>query len=140
MNLPASEYNRFIYLYPVKMTYHPKTSIDNFKAFGKDFKVNTILETDPKKIKIEKGDLFLLVSDRTLAMLLDQASEKGLEPGTDFGIISYNETPMKRYVKNGISVISTDFVSMGRLAAEYVLNPGPMKVVVPTRLIERNSF
>jgi len=133
-------YKRFIYLYPQKMTYHPKTSIDNFRAFVKKYPVNGRLEYDPKNIRIEAGDLFLLVSDRTLAQLLDQASDNGLEPGRDFGILSYNETPMKRYVKNGISVISTDFVEMGKRAAEFVLNPGPIKTVVPTRLIERNSF
>lgn len=134
------QYKRFIYLYPQKITFHPKTSIDNFKAFGKKYHINTLIETDPGKIEIEKGDLYMLVSDRTLAKILDQASEKKLEPGTDFGIISYNETPMKRYVKNGISVISTDFTEMGKRAAEYVMNPGSMKIIVPTRLIERNSF
>jgi DNA-binding LacI/PurR family transcriptional regulator len=29
-------------------------------------------------------------------------------------VISYNETPMKKYVKNGITVISTDFQMMGQ--------------------------
>ena len=77
---------------------------------------------------------------RSLAMLLDQASAKGLEVGKDFGIISYNDTPMKRYVKEGITVISTDFIQMGKKAAEYVLNPGPLQYVVATRLIDRKSF
>ena len=133
-------YKRFIYLYPEKMTFHPKTSIDNFIRFGNDYEVNYQVEYTPKNVSIQKGDLYLLVSDRTLAMLLDQATAKELEIGKDFGIISYNETPMKKYVKEGITVISTDFTEMGKKAAEFVLNPGPLKYVIPTQLINRKSF
>jgi DNA-binding transcriptional regulator YhcF (GntR family) len=134
------KYNRFIYLYPEKMTFHPKTSVDNFKRFGEDNRIDYRVEFNPKNIDIQKGDLYLLVSDRTLALLLDQATTKGFELGKDIGIISYNETPMKKYVKEGITVISTDFTLMGKKAAEFVLNPGPLKYVVPTQLINRKSF
>jgi DNA-binding transcriptional regulator YhcF (GntR family) len=133
-------YKRFVYLYPEKLTYHPKESILSFKQFISDQDVNGEILYDHKKIEIEPGDLYLLVSDRTLSMILDQATEKGLEPGRDFGIISYNETPMKRFVKEGITVLSTDFTQMGKRAAEFVLNTQPVQEVVPIRLIERNSF
>lgn len=133
-------YKRFVYLYPEKLTYHPKESIMSFKQFISDQEVNGEILYDHKKIEIEPGDLYLLVSDRTLSMILDQATEKGLEPGRDFGIISYNETPMKRFVKEGITVLSTDFTQMGKRAAEFVLNTQPVQEVVPIRLIERNSF
>jgi DNA-binding transcriptional regulator YhcF (GntR family) len=134
------KYNRFIYLYPEKMTYHPKESITNFLAFGKDNGINTSVVYDPVKVELQKGDLYLLVSDRTLAMLLDQVAAKELDLGNEIGIISYNETPMKRFVKDGITVISTDFKLMGKMAAEFVLNPEPIKLVVPTNFILRNSF
>jgi DNA-binding transcriptional regulator YhcF (GntR family) len=134
------KYNRFIYLYPEKMTFHPRESITNFVKFGNDQKLNAHVVLDPKKIDVQKGDLYLLVSDRNLAMILDQVSEKGLELGNDIGLISYNETPMKRFVKDGITVLSTNFQLMGKLAAEYVLSPGATKYVVPTNFILRKSF
>lgn len=133
-------YKRIIYLYPEQLTYHPKISISYFKKFVKDCRLNFDIVYDPKKVNVQPGDLYLLVSDRTLAMILDQASEKAFEPGRDFGIISYNETPMKRYVKNGITVISTNFTEMGKKAAEYVINPGKVQHWVPTTMILRNSF
>ncbi len=136
----VKEYKKFIYLYPEKMTYHPVESVSNFVRFCKDNKINHTVLKDPKKVDIRKGDLFLLVSDRTLAMILDQATEKEMVSGEDFGIISYNETPMKRFVKDGITVISTDFTLMGKKAAECVLSPESIKYVVPTRLILRKSF
>jgi DNA-binding transcriptional regulator YhcF (GntR family) len=136
----VKKYKRFIFLYPEKMTYHPKESIVNFERFCIDNSINYLVMKDPKNVDIQRGDLYLLVSDRTLATILDQSTVKNFEIGKDFGIISYNETPMKRFVKDGITVISTDFTLMGRKAAEFVMNPGPLKYVVPTQLIQRKSF
>lgn len=136
----VKKYSRFIFLYPEKMTYHPKESIVNFERFCNNNNINYLVMKDPKNVDIQRGDLYLLVSDRTLATILDQSTVKNFEIGKDFGVISYNETPMKRFVKDGITVISTDFTLMGRKAAEFVMNPGPLKYVVPTQLIQRKSF
>ena len=94
---------------------------------------------DLEKFKIKKGGLYFLVSDRTLASFLDQCTEKGFEPGREVGVISYNETPMKKYVKNGITVISTDFKLMGKTAAEFVVSGKPVQFEVPTILKVRSS-
>jgi len=134
------KYERFVFLYPEKWTFHPKTAIDNFKKFCLDNEIEHTILLDVKKLDIKKGDLYLLVSDRTLTMILDQAEIKNLEKGKDIGIISYNDTPMKKYIKDGITSLSTDFTEMGKKAAEYVLNPGEMKYVVSTKMILRNSF
>lgn len=135
-----ASYKRIVYLYPEKLTYHPRVSIGEFKRFIQETGLNGLLLLDYRKVDIQLGDLYILVSDRTLAQILDQATERNMEEGHDFGIISYNETPMKRYVKKGISVISTDFTLMGKKAAEFVMNSQPMQYVVPIKLIERNSF
>ncbi len=134
------KYKRFIYLYPDKWTFHPKESIDNFEQFCNENKIEHRVDTDLESLNIRQGDLYLLVSDRTLTKILDQAHDKGFEPGNEIGILSYNDTPMKKYVKEGITVLSTDFYEMGKKAAEYVLNPGEMKEVIPTKLILRKSF
>lgn len=134
------KYQRFIYLYPEKMTFHPKVSIDNFERFVSEYGINAEVIYDPQKVDIKKGDLYMLVSDRTLAMILDQAADKGFDIGNDIGIISYNETPMKRFVNGGITVLSTDFRLMGKMAADYVIQTKPTRFVVPTRFTLRNSF
>lgn len=134
------KYKRFIYLYPEKWTYHPKVSVSSFKKFCTTHHIEHEVMLDAKKAILQKGDLYLLVSDRTLTALLDQAQEKNYMAGTDYGIISYNETPMKKYVKEGITVLSTNFTLMGKMAAEYVQNPGEMRIIVPTKLILRKSF
>jgi hypothetical protein len=46
---------------------------------------------------------------------------------------------MKKYVKNGITVISTDFKLMGKMAAEFVVSGKPIQFEVPTILKVRSS-
>lgn len=134
------KYERFILIYPKNWTYHPTDAIDNFVLFCKNHHINYEIQYNIKDLDIKKGDLYLVVSDRSLTRILDQAENKQLEKGKDIGIISYNETPMKKYIKDGITVLSTDFTLMGKKAAEYVVSPGEMKAVIPTNMILRNSF
>ncbi|HKI89496.1 MAG TPA: GntR family transcriptional regulator [Draconibacterium sp.] len=135
----VQKYNEFTFFYP-PFTYHPKIAIDYFKKFCTEFGIKHSVIYDVEKFKIKKGGLYFLVSDRTLASFLDQCAEKGFEPGREAGVISYNETPMKKYVKNGITAISTDFELMGQKAAEFVISGNPVQFEVPTTLHLRSSL
>jgi DNA-binding transcriptional regulator YhcF (GntR family) len=136
---PIKKYKKFIFLYP-SFTYHPLEAVDYFKRFCIENKLKYNILYDLERFKIKPGDLYLLVSDRTLANFLDQCSDNGFEPGREVGVISYNETPMKKYVNNGITVISTDFELMGQKAAEFVSSGKPMQFEVPTNLKIRASL
>lgn len=132
------KYKEFILFYP-PFTYHPKSVIKYFLEFCSKNNVKHKVINDPDEFHVKKGDLYFLVSDRTLANFLDQCAEKSFEPGKEVGVISYNETPMKKYVKNGITVISTNFGLMGEKAAEFVKNGEPIQFEVPTSLTVRAS-
>ncbi|MEZ5105142.1 MAG: GntR family transcriptional regulator [Draconibacterium sp.] len=134
-----SKYQEFTFYYP-KFTYHPKESVEYFKKFCTDFNIKHSVIYDDDRFTIKKGGLYFLVSDRTLASFLDQCDKKGFEPGRETGVISYNETPMKKYVKNGITVISTDFELMGQKAAEFVSTGNSVQFEVPTILKLRSSL
>ena len=133
------KYKRFIYLYP-EFTYHPKESIVYFEKFCRDYSIEFDVMKNSKQLNIKPGDLYLMVSDRMLARFLDQCDQKQLSMGKDVGVISYNETPMKKYVKDGITVISTDFELMGRKAAEFVACGDPVRLQIPTKLTVRSSL
>lgn len=133
------KYKRFVYLYP-EFTYHPVESIDYFEKFCKDNGFEFEVSKNYKEMDVEAGELYLLVSDRTLARFLDQCASKNLNIGQDVGVISYNETPMKKYVKEGISVISTDFEMMGKKAAEFVTSGESIHLQIPTQLKVRASI
>jgi DNA-binding transcriptional regulator YhcF (GntR family) len=133
------KYKKFIYLYP-SFTYHPKISVTYFEKFCTVFKLKHQVLYDFKKFDLQKGELYLLVSDRTLARFLDQCEQKKLVLGQDVGVISYNETPMKKYVKDGITVISTDFELMGKKIAEFVTAGEKTNRVIPSKLTIRKSL
>ncbi len=132
-------YKLFTFYYP-PFTYHPKIAVDYFIRFCNDYQIKHTVVYEEDKFQVTKHGLYFLVSDRTLARFLDQCAEKGFEPGLDAGVISYNETPMKKYVKNGITVISTDFELMGQKAAEFVSSGDPIHFEVPTSLKLRSSL
>ena len=134
-----NRYNEFTFYYP-PFTYHPKIAVEYFKKFCIDYQIKHTVVYDEESFRVKKGGLYFLVSDRTLASFLDQCAEKGFEPGMDAGVISYNETPMKKYVKNGITVISTDFEIMGQKAAEFVVSGKPVKLEVQTTMKLRSSL
>ena len=83
--------------------------------------------------QIKKGEVYIVPSDKDLVALVKVAKSQNLELGVDLGIISYNDTPLKEVVADGITTISTDFVGMGQQLAEMVLNK-------QTSQIENHSF
>lgn len=133
------KYDSLTFWYP-DFTYHPKEAIDSVERFCRENSIPYHVISHAELSDIKRNSLFFLVSDRTLARFLDLCSEQNFEPGKDIGVISYNETPMKKYVKSGITVISTDFELMGQKAAEFVGSKTPVQFKVPTRLTIRDSI
>ncbi|HEY5916123.1 MAG TPA: transcriptional regulator, partial [Chryseolinea sp.] len=60
--------------------------------------------------------------------------------GREVGVISYNETPVKKIILNGITTISTDFKMIGEKAAEQVLTNSRKHIAVPFYLNLRASL
>ena len=133
------KYREFQFLYP-EYTNHPYESVEFFRKFCKAHRIRHSVLTKSSAFKVEKGVAYFSVSDRMLGSFLEQCWEKGLEPGLDTGIISYNETPMKKFIYKGITVISTDFKLMGKKAAEFVGNDSEMQFCVPTTVKIRESL
>jgi len=67
-------------------------------------------------------------------MLLD------LNIGEQVGIISYNETPIKKVILNGITTISTNFRQMGISAAQLILSNSKEQIEIPYKLSLRASL
>ena len=133
------KYKKVVFVYPT-FTNHPKETVTFFKKFCTDFDLNHKVITNPKDFFIQKDIAYISVSDRILGMFLEQCREKDLEPGKDVGFLSYNETPMKKFIYKGISVVTTDFNELGIKAAEFVTKDEPMQYYVPTKLTIRESL
>ncbi len=90
--------------------------------------------------EIQKGTAFLIIDDSDLIRLLKVCKERGWKPGSDIGVISYNETPLKEVIRDGITVISCNFREMGREMAQFIKNRKNIQKCLPIRLVIRNSL
>lgn len=133
------KYEKIIFLYPT-YTSHPKEAVTYFKKFCKAFNFNYEINTNSKGFKIEKNKAYISVSDRLLGIFLEQCRQEHFEPGVDVGFLSYNETPMKKFIYKGISVISTDFHALGTKAAAFINTNRKIQTYIPTTLTLRESL
>ncbi len=134
-----SRYKRMVMVYP-NYTYHPIITAERFEEYCRKYNYNYIRLQKEDDLNVKAGDMYFSVSDRMLGHILEQCRERKLEPGVDVGILSYNETPMKKFIYKGISVISTDFKLMGQKAAAFASNDITMDFCVPTKLYFRESL
>jgi DNA-binding LacI/PurR family transcriptional regulator len=114
-----------------------KTGFENF-CTEHQFHYEIITQFTDHKIEI--GDLYVIPNDRDLVGVIEEATNKNLKLGTDFGIISYNETPLKKVVAQGITTISTHFEAMGKILADMVLKGKNEQIENKCSLIMRNSL
>lgn len=133
------KYKRKIMVYPT-FTYHPIITADCFEKYCNERGYEHFRLTDEDELSVRAGDMYFSVSDRMLGNILEQCKERKLEPGIDVGILSYNETPMKKFIYKGISVVSTDFKLMGQKAAAFASSDIDMNFCVPTKIFFRESL
>jgi len=111
-----------------------------FEKFCKDNAFEYEIITEFNKREIKKGEVYIIPNDRDLVSVIEKAKLQNLKIGSDYGIISYNETPLKKVVENGITTISTDFRAMGKIMAEMILGEKKEQIENNCALIIRNSM
>lgn len=89
---------------------------------------------------IETKAAYIIPNDRDLVHTIELANTKKLVIGKDIGIVSYNETPLKKVVHKGITTISTDFNLMGKTIAEMIIKKDKSKIANTSNLIIRKSI
>ncbi|MBA2330741.1 MAG: GntR family transcriptional regulator [Flavisolibacter sp.] len=120
---------------------YPPEIVKGFKKFcmQNSFK-SEVLSEIKTDTTVSKGDVFIVIEELDLANLIKICLLKKLKIGKDVGIISYNETPLKEVLLDGITVISTDHVKMGETAAELILTNSKENIKNPFVLIKRKSL
>ena len=89
-------------------------------------------------MELHVRDAYILIEEADLVNLLKQIRDRKLVAGKDIGVISYNDTPLKELL--GITVISTDFNTMGETAAYMILKRKKEEVKNVFRFINRDSI
>lgn len=132
------KYNKLILVYPGGK--EPRGFLFGFERFCNDNNIKFAIYDQIKTKPIRKGEVFILPNDRMLVNVVKRCWEKGLDIGSDVGIISINDSSLKEVVANGISTISTDFKLMGKTLADFVENKKSGEVKNISRFIKRNSL
>lgn len=133
------KYHTLKLVFPEK-SYFPKEIVNGFKKFSVlhsfKFKIVDDLMNEP----LSKGEAYIILMEDDLVSMLERILAVKLDLGTDLGLISYNETPLKKLLLNGITTISTDFVRMGEMAAEMIKKQNIAHQEVPFYVKLRSSL
>lgn len=138
--LPQLEkYPRLKIIFPPN-SYYPIEILEGFINFCTEYAFGYRVVTDIHSEELQKGEAYINLMDDDLVTLVEKAVEAGLQVGKEIGIISYNETPLKRIILQGITTISTNFEVMGAETARVIIERSAELVQVPFALNLRASL
>ena len=132
-------YQQIRLVFPTQ-SYYPKEIVQGFINFCRDYAFEYEVVESLSDVSLSSGQVYITVMEDDLLILLERVRNESLQLGKEIGIISYNETPIKRLLFDGISTISTDFETLGRKAAELVLSNERAKWQNPFVFISRASL
>lgn len=138
MLICLSKYHTIKLIFP-EYTYYPEEIVKGFTSFCQQYAFTYKLVHCIKTEVINEGEVFINLMDDDLVVLIERIIERGFKVGKDVGVISYNETPLKKIILDGITTISTDFEAMGVQAAQLVQNKAMQHVAIPFHLTPRAS-
>lgn len=134
------KYNRFVFSCSESpFQFIPDGCIAGFKKFCTEINIPYEIVSKLDLPNVQKDTIYLLYSDMELISLIKEVESRNWMPGSEVGIISYDETPMKEILKGGISVLSTDFRQMGIQVASFINGEAFCQYANPFNFILRSS-
>lgn len=94
-------------------THYSRMILMGFINFCKEYNFDYEIVNCLKKESVEYGCVYINLIENDLATLIDKIIKGNFRVGKDIGVISYNETPIMKFILDGITTISTDFKMMG---------------------------
>ena len=134
------KYEKLYLVYPKILPYPPEI-VKGFRCFCMQyqFKYQVLHEIDNDH-EVNNKEAYIVIEETDLVTLIKKTRSAGLTIGKDTGIISYNETPLKEILLDGITVISTDHPKMGEMAARLIMENRRERIKNSFVLIRRNSL
>ena len=121
-------------------TYHPVEILQGCSRFCQEYAFNYKVVHSIGEEPIGEGEVFINLMEEDLVVLIERIISLKLAVGHQVGVISYNETPLKKIILDGITTISTDFREMGVMAARQILENTHNQEEVPFYLTLRSSL
>jgi DNA-binding transcriptional regulator YhcF (GntR family) len=103
--------------------YTPDGIIQGFTQFCTENKLEFDIIPDlDDDYELQVNQAYIVFREYDLIKMINWTTKNKLKVGKDIGIISYDDTPLKEIIAEGISVISNNFKKMGERAAEMIIN------------------
>jgi DNA-binding transcriptional regulator YhcF (GntR family) len=134
-----SKYLSINMIFP-EYTYHPQEILTGFYNFCYEYAFTPKVIDNISKKEIKKGEVYISLREDDLVILIERVLLQGLKVGEEVGVISYNETAIKKIILNGITTISTDFKMIGEQAAALILNNSTEHIEAAFHLTLRRSL
>ncbi len=133
-------YQKLILIFPTIIPY-PKEIMKGFRIFCIQHKLkHEIIYDFQENDQVTPDAAYVVIEENDLVHLIKKCQQQELVIGQNVGIISYNETPLKEILLNGITTISTDHEQMGRTAAKLIAENRHDIIKNPFTLIKRKSL
>ncbi|WP_194775430.1 GntR family transcriptional regulator [Pararhodonellum marinum] len=117
------KYDKLKLVYPRGFMYPPEI-VDGFKKFCFFHNFDNLILDGIDEEPLYAKDVYVVLAETDLVNIVKKSREQGLKLGEDVGLISYNDTPLKEILADGITTISTDFEHMGKTIADLILGKG----------------
>lgn len=136
---PLSKYHTIKIIFPQE-SHHPKGILIGLSLFCDQYSFDFEIIRGLSEETIQERVAYISITENDLITLVEKVIVSPYKVGTDVGIISYNETPLKKIILNGITTISTDFELMGKKTAQLIQNNAKEHIQVPFYLKLRASL
>jgi len=134
------KHNKLILYFNEESEHSPIAIRRAFKRFLKKYNVKGVVKKKYSLGSVEKGNLYFILSDTILWLVLRDCVQKKYTIGQDIGILSQDDNVAKEIVYGGITTVSTDFTEMAKLAANHIKQGKKTQLIIPSNLIKRNSL
>jgi DNA-binding transcriptional regulator YhcF (GntR family) len=133
-------YKKLVLIFPT-LIHYPKEILKGFRIFCIQHEIQHEIMYGFHEDNIAvKDTAYVVIEENDLVNLIKKSREQQLAVGKDIGIVSYNETPLKEILLDGITTISTDHEQMGKTAAELINENKRAVIKNPFTLIKRKSL
>ncbi|MDT3402775.1 GntR family transcriptional regulator [Mucilaginibacter terrae] len=136
---PLSKYHTIKITFP-EHTYHSTEILKGFYNFCTQYAFNYKVVKNIPNEPINTGECYITLMENDVVVLIERLLQTDFKIGQDVGIISYNETPVKKIILNGLTTISTDFQKMGESVAQMIINNHREHIENPFYLTLRPSL
>jgi len=133
------KYDKVNLVFPLNQ-YYSKNIMRGFQIFCQVNKFEFSIIDQLKEPDVKKGEAYVIVSDDDLYRFIKIYKSREWKPGSDIGIVAYNDNPVKEILEDGITTISTNHDEIGRIAAQMILSKNFSRIKSPFKFIRRNSL